>query len=320
MNAQKVSIVIVNYNGKDLLQTLLKSISKSTYKNFEIIMVDNGSSDGSQEFIKKNHKKIRLVQNKKNLIYSGINSGLKFCRGKYILFLNNDMELDKNCIKNLVKTMESGEDAAMIAPKLVNFYNKKLISGGTWVSRAFYNGHIRGNGKNNLKEMPYLGVGLIKKDFVDMSGYLFDPDYLIYAEDLDLGLRIRLNGKKIIFDPNSTIYHMHNATMKNTKTYKATFLFERNSLITFFKVLSVKNILLLMPYVFLMRLVAILKDVITLKFMNSLARIYAILWVLFHFDLINKKRKQTQKLRKADDNFLFKVFSEKQLYKKKFVI
>src|SRR3989338_2336126 len=127
--------------------------------------------------------------------------------------------------------------------------------------------------------MPYLGVGLIKKDFVDMFGYLFDPDYLIYAEDLDLGLRIRLNGKKIVFEEKAIIYHVHNATMKNTKTYKATFLFERNSLITFFKVLSVKNILLLMPYVFLMRLIAIVKDLITLRFMNSFARVYAIFWI-----------------------------------------
>jgi len=315
----EVSIVIVNYNGKNLLQTILKSILKSTFTNFEIIIVDNGSRDGSQQFIKKNYKKIKLVENKKNLIYSGINSGLKFCRGKYILFLNNDMELDKNCIKNLVKTIKTDENAAMAAPKLVNYYDKNLKSGGTWVSRAFYNGHIQ-DSYGNMKEIPYLGVGLIKKDFVDVFGYLFDPDYLIYAEDLDLGLRIRLIGRNIIFEKNAIIYHMHNATMKNTKTYKATFLFERNSLMTFFKILSVKNILLLMPYVFLMRLVAIVKDVITLKFMNSLARIYAILWVLFHFDLISKKRKKTQKLRKVNDEFILKVFSEKYLYKKKFVI
>ena len=251
MSSQKVLIVIVNYNGKNLLKILLKSISKSTYKNFEAMIVDNGSRDGSQEFIKKNYKKIKLVQNKKNLIYSGINSSLKFCKCKYIMFLNNDMKLDKNCIKNLVKAIKMDENVAMAAPKLVNFYDKSLKSGGTWVSRTFYNGHIKAE-NGAIKEIPYLGVGLIKKDFVDMFGYLFDPDYLIYAEDLDLGLRIRLNGKKIVFEEKAIIYHVHNATMKNTKTYKATFLFERNSLITFFKVLSVKNILLLMPYVFLM--------------------------------------------------------------------
>src|SRR3989338_9266613 len=96
----KVSIVIVNYNWKSLLKSLIKSISESTYKNYETIVVDNNSSDGSQEFVKK-YKGIKLVKNKKNLGYSGINSALKHCNGKYILFLNNDMEMDKNCIAKL---------------------------------------------------------------------------------------------------------------------------------------------------------------------------------------------------------------------------
>ena len=244
MNKPKVSIVVVNHNGKNLLEALLKSISKSDYKNHEILVVDNNSTDGSREFVKKTHKNAKLVENKENLGYVGINSALRYCKGEYILFLNNDMELDKNCIKNLVKTIESDKDAAMAAPKLVNFYNKKLGSGGTWVSRAFYNGHIKGSGKDAVREIPYLGVGLIKKDFVEKFGYLFDPDYFIYAEDLDLGLRVRLNGKKILFEPNAIMYHMHALTTQKASKAFTTFLMERNSLITFFKILSIKNIIL----------------------------------------------------------------------------
>jgi len=320
MNGQKVSIVIVNYNGKNLLQTLLKSILKSTYKNYEIIIVDNHSIDGSQEFIKKNYKKIKLVQNKKNLLYSGINSGLKFCKGKYILFLNNDMELDKYCIGNLVKTIESDKNIAMVAPKLVNYYNRQLKSGGTWVSRAFYNGHIKGNGKDSLKEIPYLGVGLIRKEFVDMFGYLFDPDYLIYAEDLDLGLRIRLHNKKIIFCPNAIIGHMHAVTMKKKGKAFSTFLMERNSLMTFFKILSLKNLIIFSPYVFIIRLFAILRDFITLNITNAFSRIKAILWIILNINLIYKKRKKIQKLRKANDAYILKIFSEKYLFRKKFIV
>ena len=131
-----ISVVIVNYNGKELLDTILKSIKKSIFKDYEIIVVDNDSGDGSSEFIKKNHKNVKLVQNRENLGYSGINSALGHCRGEYILFLNNDMELDKNCISNLVKTLKSDKDCVKAAPKLVNFYDKRLKSGGTWVSRA----------------------------------------------------------------------------------------------------------------------------------------------------------------------------------------
>ena len=315
-----ISVVIVNYNGKELLDTILKSIKKSTFRDYEIIVVDNDSGDGSLEFVKKNHKNARLVQNKENLGYSGINSALRHCRGEYILFLNNDMELDKNCISNLVKTLKSDKDCVMAAPKLVNFYDKRLKSGGTWVSRAFYNGHVKSEGNENVKEIPYIGVGLIKKSFVDMYGYLFDPDYFIYAEDLDLGLRIRLSRKKILFAPDALIYHMHAmATQKIKKSY-TTYLMERNLLTTQLKILSLKNVMLFFPYAEFARFVAIVKDIITFRFNLAFARIKALFWVLANFNLIIKKRRQTQKFRKADDSYIFEVFSEKHLFRKKFLV
>lgn len=315
----KISIVIVNYNGKELVKKLLDSIKITALTSYEIIIIDNASTDGSQEMI-KNYKNVRLFVNKINLGYSGINSGLKYCNGKYILFLNNDMELDKDCIKNLVKTIESDKDAVMAAPRLVNFYDKKLKSRGTWVSRAFYNGHTKGNSDNVPREIPYLGVGLIKKDFVNMFGYLFDPDYFIYAEDLDLGLRIRLNGKKIIFDPDAIIYHIHARTTEKISKSFPTYLMERNSLITFFKILSLKNIIFYLPYVFGIRLFAVIVDMLTLNFNNALVRIKAILWIIFHINLIIKKRKETQKFRKVGDSYILKIFSERYLFKPKFIV
>ena len=191
MKRNFVSVIIVNYNGKGLLKALIGSILKSSFRNYEMIIVDNGSSDGSREFVKKNYKNVNLVENRKNLGYSGINSALRYCNGEYILFLNNDMELDNNCIKFLVESIKSDKDIAMAAPKLVNFYDRSLKSGGTWVSRAFYNGHIKGNGSS--REVPYLGVGLIRKDFVDTFGYLFEPDYFIGHSQV-----IDVRGQKLI--------------------------------------------------------------------------------------------------------------------------
>jgi GT2 family glycosyltransferase len=309
-----VSIIIVNYNGIKLLKTILQSIKKSSFKNYEILILDNDSSDGSRQFIKKNYKNVKLVVNKRNLGYSGINSALPYCKGKYILFLNNDMEIDKNCIKELLNIIEKDDQIGMAAPRLVNYYNKKLKSGGTWISRAFYNGHIAGDSKP--KEIPYLGVGLIRKSIVNKFGYLFDKDYFIYAEDADLGMRLRLLGYKVVFAPQAILYHMHAVTTKKSKECKTTFLMERNLLMTFFKILSLKNILLFLPYVLFMRITALIRDIATLKFENAFLRIKAILWVIFNFNLISKKRKKLQKLRQADDRFILKVFSEKYLLKK----
>ncbi|MAG92108.1 hypothetical protein CMO83_05525 [Candidatus Woesearchaeota archaeon] len=319
MTEPKVSIVVVNYNGKKLLEFLLRSISRLKYKNYEILVVDNNSSDGSQEFIKKNYKKVKLISNKKNLGYSGINSAVKYCKGEYILFLNNDMELDKNCIRELIKSIKSDKNIAMAAPKLVNFYDKKIKSGGTWVSRAFYSGHMAGN-KEKTKEIPYLGVGLIKKDFVNMYGYLFDSDYFIYAEDLDLGLRIRLNSKKAIFEPKAILYHMHSVTMQKSDKSFSTYLMERNMLTTFFKILSIKNIILFLPYVLFVRFAAMLKDLVTLRFDLLFARLKAIFWILFNMALVINKRNKIQKFRKADDSYILKIFTEKYLFKPKFTV
>jgi len=320
MKNQLVSILIVNYNEKSLLKPILDSIDKSSFKKYEIIAIDNNSTDGSQDFIRKNYRYVKIIQNKENLGYSGINSALKHCKGRYILFLNNDIEIDKGCIKSLIKAIESDKDAAMAAPRLVNFYNKKLKSNGTWVSRAFYNGHIKENGKNYPKEMPYLGVGLIRKDFVDMFGYLFDKDYFIYAEDLDLGLRIRLSGKKVLFEPKAVMYHMHAVTTQKAGRAFTTFLMERNLLMTFFKILSVKNVVLYLPYVLLARLAAIAKDILSFQLTTAFSRIKAVFWVLFNFSLISKKRIEIQKFRKADDSYIFQVFNEKHLFMPKFIV
>ena len=317
----EVSIVFVNYNGKGLLKKSLDSANKAISKEkkkYEIIVVDNDSSDRSVEFIKKHYKSVKIVQNKSNLGYCGINSALPHCKGKYILFLNNDIVIGRNCLKELMAAISKGGNIAMAAPKLVNYYNKKLESGGTWVSRAFYNGHV--SGRHNLNEIPYLGVGLIRKDVVSKFGYLFDKDYFIYAEDLDLGLRLRLAGYRVVFAPKAVIFHFHAATTKNFAKGRATFLLERNLLTTFFKILSLKNIILFSPYVFLMRFLAIIKDIITLRFSNALSRVMAIFWVLLNLGRIARKRKELQRLRKADDNFILEVFSERYLFKKPVIV
>lgn len=317
MKEPKVSIVIVNYNGKGLLRHILKSISELNYGNYETIVLDNKSTDGSQDFIKKS-KNVKLVENPSNMGYSGINSAIRHCKGQYIFFLNNDLELDKNSLKELAKTMESDKDAAMAAPKVVNFYDRSLKSGGTWLSRAFYSGHITGTGKEKTMEIPYMGVCLIRKDFVEMFGYLFDPDYFIYGEDVDLGLRIRLSGKKVLFEPKSMIYHIHSATMQKQSRSFSTYLMERNLMITFFKNLELKNIALFLPYAILMRLAAIINDILALRPDLAFARLKAMLWVLLNFNKILKKRKETQKFRKKGDSYILKVFSEKYLFKARF--
>lgn len=309
----KVSILIVNYNGKDLLKKCLDSICKTANENYEVVVVDNNSTDDSVQFLKNNYKSVKIVQNKENLGYCGINAGIKSCNGKYIFFTNNDISLDKNCLKKLAEMLEADKSIGIASPKMVNYFNKNLKSCGTWVSRSFYNGHFKCR-HDSAKEIPYNGIALIRKDIVNKFGYLFDRDYFVYAEDLDLGLRVRLLGYSVVHVPDAVIYHMHSATLRKNKKYKLTYLMERNLLNTFIKIFSVRNIIIFLPYVLVMRLAAILKDILSLNFMNAGARLIAILDVVVNVPYLVKKRSLIQKLRKMDDGFLLRVFSERYLF------
>ena len=220
-----VSILIINYNGKHLLKILLDSIKKSYFRNYEVIIVDNNSIDGSQDFIKKNYKNVRLVQNNENSGTSGINSGLPYCRGKSIFYLNNDIEIGKNAIKILYNVIKSDPSIGLVAPRIINFYDRNIKSGGYWISKSFYAGHYIQD-ENKIKnqstiELPYAGVFLFRKEIAIKLGYMFDPHYFIYSEDLDFCLRARLLGYKIIFAPDAVIYHMHAATIGKQKSYKS---------------------------------------------------------------------------------------------------
>lgn len=309
-----VSAVIVNYNGEKIIETAIKTLKKQSYNPIEIMVVDNNSNDSSCKIIKK-YKNVKLIKNRENLGYTGINSCIKLCKGKLIFFTNNDVSLNKDCIKKLVETLQNDDEIGIASPKIVNYFDKSLKSCGTWVSRAFYNGHFTCS-KDSRKIIPYNGVALIRKSIIDKFGYVFDNDYFIYAEDLDLGLRARLIGYKAMHVPEAVLYHMHGYTMKNKQKFNTTYLMERNLLATFVKILLVKNILLFVPYVLIMRLIAILRDLLTLNALSIFARLAAILNVVINIPYIFKKRMAIQKLRKKDDSFLLEVFSEKYMFSK----
>lgn len=319
-----VSVVIVSFNGLGILKITLPSIINLSYPSHrrEILVVDNSSNDGTAQYLAKEYPEVKIIRNKENLGYVGVNSAIPYCRGEYIYFINNDIKAKKDCLKILVDLIKDDKSIAMVSPALVNYYDHKLASGGTWASRAMYTGHLQKDGeKRKAMEIPYMGVGLIRKSFVERFGCIFDPDYFIYAEDFDLGLRIRLAGMKTVLAFSALNYHMHAITMKRHSTAERnTFLLERNSLMTFLKIFSVKMILVLLPYVLAMRLLSILKDLSALSIKNAFARITAIGWVIVNSSKILKKRNAIQKLRNADDKYILKIFTERYLFRKPFIV
>ncbi len=220
-----VYIIVLNWNGRDLTLDCLKSLEKIQYDNYKILVVDNGSSDGSRKKITKQYPNIEILQLDKNIGYAaGNNAGFKFIKIKnpdYVIFLNNDTIVDSNFIEPLVNPLVDNLEIYQTVPKI--FYadspNKIWYAGGKvnfWIGLVNHKG-IRKEDNISFNQLEYTDYAtgccfcVRYKDFEELSG--FDTSFPMYAEDVDLSLRIRADGKKILYVPNSIIWHKVSASI-----------------------------------------------------------------------------------------------------------
>lgn len=310
MKKPLVSIVILNYDGKLLTKNLLVSIKKIDFpkEKIEIIIVDNGSSDGSQEFLKKNYPHIKLIENKRNLGFDeGMNIGVNASYGKYVAMLNNDIIVDKNWLKELVKAIESNNRIGIVEPKI---YNKntdgKYAIDDFGTTTLFHTLAFRKDVKRESKDYVELFVSssacLFRRNIVDAP---FDKDYFAYAEDTYFGWLVRLKGYEIIHAPESVIYHEGSSTIKKlNKARYFDFLAERNKLMNMLIFYEIKTLLKLAPLMIIFAVLVNMYD-----FRSLLIRLNAYIWIMRNFSLVLKKRADIQKQRKVPDSDIIKHMS-----------
>ena len=218
----KLSVIIPNLNGKDLLESCLKSLENQTFENFEIILVDNNSTDGSLEYVKNNFPKVRIIKLSKNFGFAkAINEGVKLSTAEYVVFLNNDTKVDKDWLKSLLECAKSHPEVISVNSKLVNFYDPKLIDGvGILINEV---GQARSIGWQQIDQGQYdreqyifgaTGGGSLfrRLDFIKV-GY-FDENYFMYFEEVDFAFRSQFLGFKSIYCPKAKVFHRHKATAK----------------------------------------------------------------------------------------------------------
>jgi len=212
----KISVIIITFNSSEYILNCLKSVKKSTYPNYEIIVVDNGSKDRTIELIQNNFSEIKLILNNKNFGFAeGNNIGVKQAQGDIIFLLNDDTVIDPNLISILVKELISSDKTGIIGPKIyyMNPKDKVWFGGGKieW---------FKGKGKhlnlNTKQEVDYItGCALmIKKKVIDKIS-LFDKNFFAYYEDADLCQRTIKAGYKIIYIPFGGVWHIKSATSSN---------------------------------------------------------------------------------------------------------
>jgi len=239
------SIIVLNYNGKELLKDCFSSLRRINYpkERYEVIMVDNGSEDNSIEYVKKNFPWVKILALDKNYGFAeGNNKGINVAKGEYIVFLNNDTKVDKNWLIELVKVASSDEKIGIVGSKVLNFYNPKIIeyAGGYLdiLGSPFHRGlnEIDKGQYDRIEEVFYvLGSSLlIKRNVLKKLKYCFDPSYFLYFEETDLCWRVKLLGYKVVYVPSSIVFHKGGVTASKLKE-KAIYYLYKNKILSFKK-------------------------------------------------------------------------------------
>ena len=214
-----ISVVIVNYNGKKFLDGCLSSLDRQTCRDFEVILVDNGSSDGSAAYVRERYPSVILVETGKNLGFAGgTNAGIRVARGEFIFTLNNDTIADPHLLEEIVRSMQLDSRVGMCAAKMI-FPDGRIASTGICISRsgAAWNrggGEEPDHGQFDVeKEVfgPCAGAALYRRSMLDETGH-FDEDFFLFMEDVDLAFRARLSGWTCIYVPMARVVHIHGGT------------------------------------------------------------------------------------------------------------
>ncbi|WP_406534463.1 glycosyltransferase family 2 protein [Methanobrevibacter sp.] len=217
----EVSVVTPNYNGERFLKTFLESLNNDSEYIGEVIIIDNGSSDASLDYLKNNafNFPLVLIENKENLGFApAVNQGILKAKNELIFSINNDTEIKKGSIKALIDLISSGEDIFSVQAKMLQYDNKELIDDVgdeynllAWTKKTGENHHSSEYKKVKDIFSSCAGAAMYKKSVLEEIG-LFDDNFFAYMEDVDLAIRSRINGYRNLLCPDAIVYHIGSAT------------------------------------------------------------------------------------------------------------
>lgn len=213
-----VSVVILTWNRKDDLLETIAELKESTYAPIEIVVVDNGSNDGTQEEINGKFPQVNFIRLEKNVGIAGYNIGMKKARGEYVVLLDSDSFPDKKAIERMVSLFESDKNIGAVA---FDVHNSQLTTNNLQLTTQF-------DLRKGRDVYGYNGAGVgIRKECLERAGYLFEP-YFLYFNEQDHAFRILQSGYKIKFHPEIIAYHKSSMTSRVSRS--APYFYTRNLL------------------------------------------------------------------------------------------
>ena len=235
-SAPRVSIIIVNWNGKGHLECCLDSLAGQNFRDFEVVLVDNGSTDGSVPFLQERYPWVRLVELTENTGFAtGNNRGLAHASGEYVVTLNNDTKADPAWLAELVAVADAYPAAGMVGCRICSYDDPDIVDSlGFGICRdGMSRGLFRFRRFSELYLPPVMDIlmpsacaALYRRAMLDETGF-FDDDFFAYAEDTDLGLRARRTGWGAVLATNAVVLHKYSRTGGTFSPFKV-YLVERN--------------------------------------------------------------------------------------------
>jgi GT2 family glycosyltransferase len=253
----KVSVIVVNWNRRDLLRACLNSLAKQTTPEFEVILVDNGSADGSPEMVEREYRGVRLIRNRENRGFCAANNqGIRASTSEFIALLNNDAEAEPVWLASLLNAFDSRPDFGMAASKILVWEDPGRIDKAGHL--IYPDGQNRGRGSGEWDRGQYDRIeetlwpdgcaAMYRREMLDAIGG-FDEDLFAYADDAELGLRARIAGWRCVYVPAAVVRHHRGATL-GLGSARRLELIERNRVLLAAKLFPWSLLLLNTPYYF----------------------------------------------------------------------
>ena len=317
-----ISIIIVNWNWKKWLKKCFDTLLEQTYQNFEIIFVDNNSSDDSIEFLENNYKKyiseskIVIVKNNENSWFAwGNNLGYKYSNWEYILLLNNDTWVPKNYLSNFIKAFYEIPNLWSVQSKLVLMNDDQNLDAcwWFWTNLTFlYHFWLWKNKDLPLynKSFPVFSNKwasmMLKKEIIEKV-WFFDDDFWCYYEETDLCHRIWISWYECWYYPEAVCYHAMWWTSLNFKNSFIEFHNSKNKLLSFLKNFEVKNLLYIVPTYIIISIGISFGRLLQWRFSHFIWIYKSFWWNIINFRYTLAKRKKIQQFRKKTDKEIFKI-------------
>jgi GT2 family glycosyltransferase len=308
---KRVSVIIPNWNGKDLLGPCLESLYRQQFDDFEIILVDNGSNDGSVLFVEKNFPQVAIIRLDENRGFSAaVNAGISVSSSPYICLLNNDTEVDQRWLGEIVAALDGNPDVGSAASKILFFSDRTTVNSAgdefSFFGVPYQRRLMRGDGVLfNEPQFVFSACGaaaLYRRELFQKVG-LFDEAFFAYQEDVDLGFRAQLLGYRCLFVPRAIVYHKSRMTSSRVSGLRL-YLNQRNKYFVLIKNLPAKLIILCLPLILLFEGFCLLR-----AFLSGHPAVYfkALKDVWTHVPGLGRRRRQIQANRIKDDAYILSL-------------